>query len=172
MPIALDPNQTYPVYLTTDADVPETARPAFLFRYLTAREAVRVDGERKEISNQADAAKTQAETDALLDRAYASIKPLIAGGRNLPQGCTVESLTWDEFWDLFWSCRTAQRITEIDRKKSASAARSAGANSAPTATADATTPPAETTPTAASPAGDAIVPIPNAPNAVVSATTI
>lgn len=42
MPLALDPQQTFDVWVKSDADKPEAERPTFTFRYLNGREWRRV----------------------------------------------------------------------------------------------------------------------------------
>lgn len=40
MPKALDPNNTFDVWLDSDTDKPPAERPTFTFRYITGREAM------------------------------------------------------------------------------------------------------------------------------------
>lgn len=173
MPIAINPDQTYRVYLKADSPIDEASRPAFLFRYLLARESVTVDAERDAIGQAVEATKTEAEKTILFDRAMASMLPHFRGVSNLPAGFGLDSLTWDEFWELFWTYRDCQRLTEFDRKKSASAPNSAGAASVQTARVADAKSPAQTNPSpSASPALDATATIPNANHVEVRATLI
>jgi len=57
MPISFDPNATFQIVLATDADKPAGQRPAFIFRYMTNREWLRVE----ELFAAADEASTTSE---------------------------------------------------------------------------------------------------------------
>jgi hypothetical protein len=177
MPIGLRTKQTYPVYL--DKNEPEESRPALLFRYLSAGDAADVDIQLAQVnidvsamaSFDGDEVAKATQYAKLLAKAKEVMRPHFAGVLNLPDETTVDTLTETDFWPAFWSFRPTQKMTELDRKKSASAALSAGDRSAKTATpTDATTLPAETAPPA-SPAGAATVPLPIAPPVPVSAIT-
>lgn len=178
MPIALDPDQTYPVYLIIDEPKPEATRPAFLFRYLTKRKA-RLADERLDRANaiigdeKMDREPKGRELEAIAGELMALA---LAGWRNIPQPFSLEAiddvLTYQEQWELLWKFRPLGQLSESDRKKFASAARSAGIQNSTTAEnapADAKQKPVEIS-ASESPAGGATVAIPNAAPVAVAVT--
>lgn len=174
MPIALDPNQAYPVYLQSDSDKSEAERPAFLFRYLTVRKAREVDELLEQIHRIADAKK--ADSEGALERLANLVLGLsLADWRNIPvpfsHAAVDDVVTWSEKWELVFRFRAEGRLSESDRKKSASPPISAGVDSAKTAgVGDANSPATANQSASESPAPPATETIPNAATVEVQAT--
>lgn len=164
MAVEPNPDRTYPVYFPADLDKPEPDRRAAMMRYQTSRLGVQIEAEQEEVREFAKSRLKEEKLSAadkltLIEMAESTLSKVLAGWRNQPAGFALGDLTWEELWDIFWQIRPAQRLTEADRKKSASPAPSAGADSASpatpaAATGDASTRPASE-PATTSPAGDA-----------------
>jgi hypothetical protein len=133
MPIALDPDTTFPVALASDADKPEAERPVFLFRALTCRQLRKV----QDLREKARQAKDNGECERLVDEALAVG---LTGWRNMGDvAFSLEAiddlLTWPEKWELLDKYPAAVILGETDRKNLRSPSPTTEAISADTATA-------------------------------------
>ena len=76
MPLALEPNATYDVVLSIDADKPEDRRPTFVFRYLSSRKW-------KELARLTDKFEKDDSGEAAIDAVFDVIRMVLAGWRNM-----------------------------------------------------------------------------------------
>lgn len=152
MSIALDPNETAPVYLDYDADKPEESRPTFTYRFLNCRETMFMESLRRSVHQTKDA---EAQ-NSLLNRA---ISVGLVGWRNIidrdgkPVPFTTEPapagelptvripalddiLTALEKVELVYRCIDELQIAELAKKKAKSALRAASAGDSSARTAD------------------------------------
>ncbi len=134
MPISSDPTRTVEYILELDRAKPDELRPAFICKFLTYRETIKV----QEAWDKTQAAKTDAESlPHLLD----AIRVGVTGWRNMKEPFNVDVLpdllTGSELWDLAYGYVAAVRATESDLKKSAQQLRQSTADSS---AADSTTP--------------------------------
>lgn len=121
MPIAFDPTATVDFSLKSDADKPESQRPKFTTRYLTARENTRC----QTLRDAAYAATSAPERlAAMLAAATLGLvswsgltgrdgQPVLCGQHDL-----ADALTFAELDELVWAKLSAVTLGEIDRKKS------------------------------------------------------
>lgn len=132
MPIGLSPNNTVRVYLDSDVkDYPdESKRPAFICKFPTANERVKLAG----LFQAFDAATEPAERIKLLVDAA---RVCVQRWENIPQLTSFEQmpdvLTLHELDELTGKMISATKLTEIERGKSDSAQPSDAASSAPSA---------------------------------------
>ncbi|HSZ58507.1 MAG TPA: hypothetical protein VK797_22765 [Tepidisphaeraceae bacterium] len=142
MPLSCDPTETFPVVLITDQAKPEETRPTFLARFVTRREAKRIQKLEEELRSQS-ARLSNEESEAKLDEALGII---YMGWKNLTdrEGKPVEFKrdengipNFDDIIDLVDKYELLDLGTEnairmhVDKKKALLLERqSAGANSA------------------------------------------
>lgn len=133
MPLGFDPDETFPIVL--DSDRQKTDPPAFLCRFLTAREWART---RRDYLAALEAGKADEEKG--LDALYAICDRCISGVRGMAMtaGEAIRRLIGRELWELSALILRQSDLTEDERKNSGSpssssttAAGSATAASAP-----------------------------------------
>lgn len=78
MPLALNPNANFEVFLASDADTPESERPTFIFKYLCCRDW-RKQAEISDLLND-----KQADPEHLLQQVYNAIRLSLIDWRNMP----------------------------------------------------------------------------------------
>jgi len=127
MPLPIDPTQTFDLVLQTDAAKPEPERAVFRFRYLSARELLRVapigDATGEELHKLPPAEIVQQLFDAL--------RLNLVEMRNVPPARDLEDmLTTSEAWELYWQARRQTRLEVAEKNDSGSPLSSAGEGSA------------------------------------------
>jgi hypothetical protein len=142
MPLSSDPQQTTPVWLDIDAGKPEAERPAFRYRFFTARQV----RQRRELIDRAKVLP-DVEAEPLMVQALAIG---LAGWQNLTDGdgnpvhydaadpgAMSAALTVLELFELAGQATDAVTLAEGEKKRAASASSSppttTSANSAPNA---------------------------------------
>lgn len=76
MPIALEPNQQFPIVLSSDADKQLESRPTFYTRALTIRE-------QRKLSAELDAAIKHATANEIFDHTCRTLREYIVGWSNM-----------------------------------------------------------------------------------------
>lgn len=158
MPLCLDPDATFDVWLESDAHRDQAARPALTFRAMTARAWREFDAVAAAVS----ATDATLDAPALLDKLFAALAAHVSR-RNLPMDAPLDDiLTIDEAWELYYRARGKARLGARAKNASDSPSSSSGAaaEATPSAAQAADAPPPPTSPPSSS-----------APNAPDSAAT-
>lgn len=131
-PLALEPNATYPVVLSTDADKPKNKQPTFIFRYLSGRQW-------KELAKLSDEFDKKTTGEDTLSLVFKAIKMALIGWRNMigPDGKEIKYkpdeldaiVTPNEAIELMQAA-VAQQPTMQDKKKFVSPSGSSTGRSA------------------------------------------
>ena len=164
MPAALDPSQTFCLSVRNDEALSEADRPALEFRYLSAREYMRV----RKLFNEAAAAQTD---DVSLPLILDGIRVALVGWQNMPDetGAPIaydpadldRVLTVADLVEVKGRLLGEMTAKESDLKKSAWQSASASATAGgtdPAGNASTAPPPASPSSSPASPAGASIPP--------------
>ncbi len=136
MPICFDPNNTVRVFLDYDAAThpDEKTRPAFIVKFPTARERVKV----WEIFKEHDA---EPDGNKKLNILAIAAKVVVLRVENMPGGidldATLEKLSSKELNELTDKMLSATKLSEDDRSKLDAGPHCAGQNSAASAAAPA-----------------------------------
>jgi len=164
--LALDPQETFRVSLSSDATRDESDRPAFEFRYLTAREFLKVAKVGDDLDGRNDLA------EEVMQEVCDALSVNLVGWRNVRDRAgnligfggakLIDMLTIGEVWELYYSARRYSRLTPEDKKKSESESPTSSDGSAPDGAANAQTGQADSSPQSSS-APNATAPA--APNA-------
>lgn len=123
MPISLDPEALTDVWLSADADKPAETRPAFVCRFGSYKQRMRLATALSDVVKLTDS-EEQAKT------IEAAIKPWIVGVKNLPSDDALEHLTLNEAHELGWEILKQTGLAEAERKKSTPVRQSDTASSA------------------------------------------
>jgi len=119
MPLALEPNETFPIALDSDSGKPPESQPVFLCRYLSMRDARRA---RRDYDSLFDQLATKT-VDELYDQTLDQLCEYIIGWKNMPTDCAfgregLEAvLTEREAWQLLRKVQENQ-ATNVEEKKS------------------------------------------------------
>lgn len=119
MPLATNPNATYELVLSTDAELPKEKQPVFIFRYLNITEW-------EKIAKLNDEFETSTEASQMIDLAFKVIEKTLCGWRNMkpPSGNEInfnfkklkDMVTLAEATELMQAA-VSQRPTVADKKK-------------------------------------------------------
>ena len=126
MPVALDPNATFDLWLKSDAKVPLAKRPVFVCRHLTDRSLKRMAGMQGEIND--------AEGMDRIDLMHDALAMSLIGWRNMVDPQTTKAIPFsaDKTQDILQAGEVVELIEKIaghvqtsagDRKKSARPSR-------------------------------------------------
>lgn len=119
MPIALDPNQTFPIWLQSDADA--SPRPTFYFRAVTI-------GDRRRISETPERFKSESETitaDEIVNVSLDLFLEFCKGWKHIADSNgplefsreTIERvLTHQELWELLYSAVNNSHVSHDEKK--------------------------------------------------------
>ncbi len=135
--IAMDPNQRHEFSLAIDKPKPAESRPTFIGRYSTARDMVKVDTLLDKIDD-------GISTDEALAIAVEAISVMLVDWRNVTDATgraiafkpadLPDLVTRSEIWELIYALISGARLSEADKKNSASQSVSATGPSATPAT--------------------------------------
>lgn len=128
MPLATNPNKTVPIWLESDAEIPEATRPVFLGRFLTSHEIDALTDELTEIVGMSDYDEAHRQLSAFLAKGIIGWRNMSKPGEgaiDFAPGLFDHVLTRPEKFDLAHLMLTRPRATEIELKKSASSAPTA-----------------------------------------------
>jgi len=118
MPIALDPNQTFPIWLESDKDA--KPRPEFLFRALTIRDRQRVF-ELPERFKADDSITAEEVVKQSVELFTEFCKGWTNMGDHKYSAESVKSvLTHGELWELLFAAAEGSRVSHDEKKSSES----------------------------------------------------
>lgn len=133
MPLGLDPQATFELSLDTDKEKPQATRPAFVFRFLTSRQFLKVQQLRAAAREEKDNAACLAKMDEALLIGLAGWKNM--GDVAFSADAINDVLTIDERWELLESYLAEQRTSEVSKKASRLLSSGGGVGSVTDATA-------------------------------------
>ena len=123
MPIALDPKQTFPIWLESDAD--KTPRPEFQFRALTISDRQRVYGLPESFKT-----NESITSDEIVEQSVGLFTDLCSGWSNMvdrkgePISYTPENvssvLLHQELWELLFAAAENSHLNHDEKKSSES----------------------------------------------------
>jgi hypothetical protein len=116
MPIALEPNQSFPVVLDSDKDKPAETRPTFLAKSQSMR------GQRKIGAVLDYMHKEGVKTDDLFDKSIDVLADVLSGwenmGRNYCKEALEDVLDYAEARELLSKVSANQHVTKEEKKSS------------------------------------------------------
>ncbi|HUX00914.1 MAG TPA: hypothetical protein VMY35_08030 [Phycisphaerae bacterium] len=138
MPIALEAGETFKYVLRGDRNKPAESRPAFIFEYVTARQARAIARPLHELEK-SDKTGTSEAFDAL----FKAIRANLVGwenmrgrdGKDIPFAASELDaiVTLPEAWELYYGAHAGQRLDASEKNVSASPSDISSEISAPAA---------------------------------------
>ena len=123
MPLALDPSQTFPIWLDSDAD--KKPRPEFHFRALTIRDRQRVHSLPEQFK-----ANDSITADEIVDQSMDLFSDLCSGWSNMigrdgqpivfSRDSVLDVLTHQELWELMNQAAYNSHVSHAEKKSSES----------------------------------------------------